>query len=570
MNPTLESKLEQIFNVKQIDQPSNDLRGILQTKDYEHFIILDDIGTQIHEFSGAKAANKCLPGDFIIWKKDHCELELASTHPPIVGTVEFTNKSKFGFTKKGVPIYLFTPYNKSYPHFVVGSTEKNTQQNYIGLVNFAEWKSTFPRGNLEKLLGPSGDYDTEMEALIHQASPYKYPKYGYEVKTTGPATNRKSITDFTFNIDPPGCKDIDDVFTIRKIDDHFIVIITISDVATYVEDGSAIDIMASLISQTLYHPSLGTVLKPMLPAEYSEQVCSLQPGKQSLGVSLQFVWREKERMITDLEWFESIVTTTRSYTYEEFQTGNFEFKEPLKDLASWLKGSETEDSHDWVAQLMIFYNKEAGKKLKKAGVGILRSHSAPDLDRLEKYRDVTVANGIIDLEMLAYSSARYCEATEQNTTHYGLNSDAYAHATSPIRRYADLVNQRILKMIIQDKPIDYIIPQSMYDMNRRQKEIKNFSRDVNFLNAISNNQREFSGIILEKQLLKTCAWKLKIYIPSWKKTISTYYKYVSENTGLSRDETREIDVTDFREVQIKCLFNSNLRNWKERVIISIE
>ena len=125
-------------------------------------------------------------------------------------------------------------------------------------------------------------------------------------------------------------------------------------------------------------------------------------------------------------------------------------------------------------------------------------------------------------------------------------------------------------MIIQGKPINYIVPQSMYDMNRRQKEIKNFNRDVYFLNAISNNQREFSGIILEKQLLKTCIWKLKIYIPSWKKTISTYYKYVSENTVLSRDETREIDVTDFREVQIKCLFNSNLRNWKERVLISID
>jgi hypothetical protein len=37
----------------------------------------------------------------------------------------------------------------------------------------------------------------------------------------------------------------------------------------------------------------------------------------------------------------------------------------------------------------------------------------------------------------------------------------------------------------------------------------------------------------------------------------------------SRDEKREIDVSDFREIEVKCAFNVNARNWKERVIINI-
>jgi hypothetical protein len=63
--------------------------------------------------------------------------------------------------------------------------------------------------------------------------------------------------------------------------------------------------------------------------------------------------------------------------------------------------------------------------------------------------------------------------------------------------------------------------------------------------------------------------KIKLYIPLWKRIISTTYKCLSENVVLSRDEKREIDVTDFKEVIIKCAFNINSRNWKERVIINI-
>jgi hypothetical protein len=63
--------------------------------------------------------------------------------------------------------------------------------------------------------------------------------------------------------------------------------------------------------------------------------------------------------------------------------------------------------------------------------------------------------------------------------------------------------------------------------------------------------------------------KIKIYISQWKRTISTKYKFINENMVLSRDEKREVDVTDFREVEVRCAFNVNSRNWKERIIINI-
>jgi ribonuclease R len=89
--------------------------------------------------------------------------------------------------------------------------------------------------------------------------------------------------------------------------------------------------------------------------------------------------------------------------------------------------------------MMILYNTEAGKQLKTMKQGIVRRHSAPDRERLQAYRD-----HVPELEMLAFSSAEYCLAEEEDTRHYGLDSDHYAHASSPIRRYADLIVHRAL------------------------------------------------------------------------------------------------------------------------------
>ena len=171
-------------------------------------------------------------------------------------------------------------------------------------------------------------------------------------------------------------------------------------------------------------------------------------------------------------------------------------------------------------------------------MGILRKHSAPNFERLERYR-----THIPELEKLAFSSAEYCLAEETETKHYGLDSDTYAHTSSPIRRYADLVNQRALKLLIRNLSERYIVPLAMYDMNYRAKLNKNFGRDMDFLNAIATGQTTFIGIVIDKTIVEDQQVKIKIYVPLWKRTISAKYKYVKENMVLSRDEKREIDVT---------------------------
>lgn len=562
--------MEQIFGTPFEDKPADGIYGILQTKNYEQFQILNDFGIPIHTFEGAKLANKCLPGDHVCWKDDKCYLELRDAHPPIVGTIELTSKSKYGLTSRGIPIYLFVPYNKSYPPFVVGCSEKNVSHNKIGLAKFDDWtaSSTFPRGQLQQILGNSGDFDAEKQALIWQASPWRHTRAkGKEGLKNAPEpiedTPREELKGFTFNIDPAGCLDIDDVFTFEDLGEgRWRVTITISDVAAFVENGSEVDIMASLIGQTLYDDN-GMVLRPMLPPEYSEGACSLTPDKKLLGISLQFIWNGSE--ISEKRWFESVFENSRSYTYYEFATGDSPFKAPLAAIASYLAKVELMNPHKWVEHMMLFYNTEAGKLLKSAGVGILRRHSAPDFKRFERYKEY-----IPELEILAFSAAQYCLSEDIDTRHYGLESDTYAHASSPIRRYADLLNQRSLKPIIRGSSDKYIVPISMFDMNAREKMVKAFARDLCFLKAISSSVNTFSGIIVDvERISESTQIKVRIYIPEWKRIITTKYRAVSDTVVLSRDEKREVDVSLFKEVEIVCAVNTNARCWKDRVIINI-
>ena len=548
---------------------------MLTTKDYSVFHI---INTTI-QFTGAKLANKCLPGDQVEWdvQNNQCKLVSRGNHNWIVGTLELTNKSKYGLTNRQLPMYLFTPYDQSYPHFIVGSSEKDFSRNIIALISFGEWtpSSTFPRGNIQTILGNSGDFEAESQAIMWQACPWKYSSKEQYTPMLNDNIVRTVLKGYTFNIDPPGCRDVDDVFTFEKISDGWNVTITISDVAAYVEQGSNVDKMAEKISQTLYNNE-GGVVRPMLPPQYSEEVCSLLPGKDSYGLSMSFIWNSKEQGITDIKWFSSIVKVDRSYTYEEFQRSNSPYIKPLEQIASYLADRNSADSHEWVEQMMLFYNREAGKLLKGSGQGVLRRHSQPNLERLEAFQK----SGIIELEKFAYSSAEYCLSTEPETVHYGLGTDAYAHVSSPIRRYADLVNQRILKEIIKQENKNDEKSINVYQMNRRGKAVKRFSRDIDFLKAISTGDTRFNAIIVEKKIFDDKI-KIKLYVRKWGRIVSTWFKSVndktylkskcstSENIVLSRDESREIDVTLYREVEIGCVFMPNARNWKERVVIQI-
>ena len=134
------------------------------------------------------------------------------------------------------------------------------------------------------------------------------------------------------------------------------------------------------------------------------------------------------------------------------------------------------DAHRLIEECMIAANVEAAKYLKKHRIpGLYRVHAKPDPERFEDLRQYLLSLGLkvphpdhveprafnqllrqvehrpdapaISMAMLR--SLTHAEYTPDNIGHFGLALDAYAHFTSPIRRYPDLLVHRAIRHIIR-------------------------------------------------------------------------------------------------------------------------
>ena len=547
------------------------IQGTLATKDYKTFQILDDAYKVLHTFEGAVKAPHCLVGDTVSREADGTvRLVNRSYHPVLSGYLELDSKTTYGRTNRNTPLYLFVPLNTAYPPFIVSSTERDRSRKQVATVQLLDWPaaSTFPRGSLVTLLGPVGTLAAEEEALLVNACPWKSLTKGLTLLDDD--CTRTPLKGVTFHVDPAGCLDVDDVITLGPVEgtDQPITI-TISDVASCVEELGAIDLMAAQMGCTLYRD--GEAVRPMLPPFYSELYCSLVPGKPKRGVSLTFRYNRVTRTVdpASTTWAETEVVVDKGYAYETFVG---EEADRVRDIAVALDpATDPADSHDWIATLMKHYNKAAGALLKEAGVGLLRRHRAPDQERLTKY-----AQWSTSLSHLAYASAEYCPASDPESGHWGLGAEAYCHATSPIRRYADLANQRILKQLIRRNREGLLLSVPYQDLNERMKIAKRYERDLILVRCLlkPESKRQFEGLVLDLAE-EEGVLVLRLWIADWAKTIKCRYRIVEKEGDTYRvcsaDETAVHEVREGAPVRIECGLNlgSTSRRWKERILVRI-
>lgn len=532
----------------------------LHTKNYRDFSIRDtNTDAIIKTFSNAKNAGKSLPGDLVTPTTLGCELITRVNHHVIAGLLELSSKVRYGFSSRNVPIYLFTPFNEAYPPFVVGCSEKQPSPNRYALIRFEnEWPDTFPKGHLQRLL----PIDSEEEALFWTYSPRACEKYRGPIPDSINLDNRQLLKGTTFHIDPPGCKDVDDVLTVETVDDKTFITITIADVAAHIPQDHPLDLRASTIGQTFYQDSAQP--KHMFPHELSEDRFSLLPSPNQTkkpGLSLRFDLQNP----TDITWFESAVVTNNSYTYDSIYA-NKSLSKTLEHMCTAL-GQETKDSHMWIEVAMKFYNTNAAKLLKANKQGLLRAHSAPDSQKLEHYTAIDP-----ELKFLAYSSAKYVDSLAEQTCHWGLDTDAYTHITSPIRRYADLVNQRALKAIIgSSKSMEPINKANLIlTLNRIAKANKQHDRDYVFIQALKNPNLNLIAKVIDIKSLTDNSSKLIVYVPDWKQVLKLKYKNGPEiNTFITKDEKNVFNVQIGQSIAISYHVDLKARSWKRRLVINI-
>jgi exoribonuclease R len=536
----------------------------LISKNYEEFTLLPEDPTQqpIY-FKDAKLASRGLPGDGVsITTNDNTmdnesnftlKVDRRGEYPPLIGFLDLKSKTIHGYTSKGAPIVIFHPYDRRFPPFRVGSSKPRTD-NLLVSVKFESWNTSenLPRGSITDYLGIAGDINAELIALSLLRNPWssKYTMLPDNslIRPLNPNLKIFPNNYITVHIDPEGCKDIDDAISfLQEGPDMWEIAIHIADVAEKIDAGGEYDKFARRNASTVYSTE-GKAIRSMLPIHISEDICSLIKGKWKRTVALTFNWQPSTKQITNKKFVEAQTLITHSATYENVKyVLPGETYECLRNMTAHM-GADPEDTHTWVEVLMIAYNVEVANALPE-GYGIIRTQAA------SKSPQHAIITTNADLKFLYLEQAKYeikgSNASEKQT-HHSLGNLLYCHATSPIRRYADLVNQRAIKALINNtlsvKPVKPVLT---IHLNQREKQIKQAERNMLFVEAIyKSKQTAVKGMIVSKSDTKT-----KLYVPTWKKLIN--YKGPLEYPIGS-------------EVTIEFFFDPTQRSWENKVVLRIK
>jgi hypothetical protein len=517
-----------------------------------------------------------LPGDFF---DQETQTLTRSKHPPIVGIVDLTNRTRYGFSNKGTPQYLFFPLNPAYPPMIVGSRAP-TVANQFGIVRFESWDpntSKWPRGALQELLGVVGDETVELRALRlninHLGRPTKHDPVCEPYSPCGPLIAWEAC----FNIDPPGCKDVDDVVSWRRLENGTWEFgIHIANVAAWIPSDSPLDKEAQQKGQTVYED--GHVLYPMFPPEISEKTASLlADGKPRPVVSAIWTFNQEMKLISRIpRWEKTQLIVQNAFTYESIlNPENTEKANTLQQFLSVLLGEDVgSDPHRWIEMAMLTYNSAAAEELFRKGHGILRRHAGL-LTSAPLLKSISEQTGCNEIAFLGFSSGEYVGISENKHEneyfHSGLQKSLYCHASSPLRRYSDLVNQRLLLGILTEIENSSTLANHLSD---RAKAVKQFERAVWCLKTLKPSTiSEANGYVL--------GWKLRgedvilrVYVPQWKQTVKLFFFPDSDGQEKericvrTRDTSTSVTFQTGDSISIRAYCNLRKAQWSERFIFS--
>jgi ribonuclease R len=351
-----------------------------------------------------------------------------------VGTLEVSDKFAF----------VITDSRKTHVDFFIDLKHLNKAQNgdkvIVKLMNWPE-KMNSPFGKITKILGKSGETNTEMNAIMEDFElPYEFPtevlQAAEDVNTTISKEEIAKRKDFrnvdTITIDPFDAKDFDDAISYKKLENGNIELgVHIADVSHYVTPGTIIDDEAVHRGTSVY---LVDRVVPMLPEVLSNQVCSLRPDEEKLTFSAVFEL-DKEANIKS-SWFgRTIINSNRRFTYEEAQerieTKEGDYQEEiniLNNLAQIMRGKrmesgalniestevkfiiengkpvgvklkESQEAHKLVEEFMLLANKNVSrfigvpKKGEAKYPNIYRIHDQPSPDRIADLHRFVTDNG---------------------------------------------------------------------------------------------------------------------------------------------------------------------------------
>lgn len=313
-------------------------------------------------------------------------------------------------------------------------------------------------------------------------------------------------------IDGETARDFDDAVFAEKIGRNYRLVVAIADVSHYVRPDDAIDTDAQERSTSVYFPRR---VIPMLPENLSNGICSLNPNVERLCVVCDMVityagnikeyrfypavMRSHARLTYNQVWkwlsggighpFKTQIDTLyklfKILQKKRFERGAVEFDSIETQMLFDDNGKIEKivpvvrnDAHKLIEECMLAANVCAADfLLKNKHTALFRNHLGPTPEKLATLREqlgllglqlgggdnpspkdyavlVEQFKGRPDAELLQVMMLRSMQQAVYEPHcdgHFGLAYEAYAHFTSPIRRYPDLTVHRAIKAVLNQQ-----------------------------------------------------------------------------------------------------------------------
>ena len=443
--------------------------------------------------------------------------------------------------KPGRLLYQCIPNNPCLPVFLVPYDVKldfsKVMKNKYVIVKFDHWRNAHPQGVIESTLGNVDEYFPFSEYQLHCRNLVKLQDKAFSEFTKAAKAFKDvdeafiqsvldnpeyKVVDLTHvdnivSVDPEGCEDIDDAFSIRRIHD----VCTNPDLSNDLVQISIyianVPLWLSVLNlwkfveitestgriTTVYLPDRKV---PMLPTVLSEDLCSLKAGKLRYAFVMHATFKVQGSFnLLTVTYENALIRVKTNYAYEDKKLLKSADYSLLKQVAQALDKDyiDSIDSHEVVATFMKFMNAQCAETLASMNTGIFRNqaktggtHSAfgesnstesgSHFSKTSKGSDSCKAT----LEML---SATYSVINEGHA-HLGLAH--YTHITSPIRRLVDLINMRIL---INLEPMHLLESSTIEKINKVSKSAKKAQMDCELYSKVIDADPEtvYTGTIVD-------------------------------------------------------------------------
>ncbi|CAL9689027.1 unnamed protein product [Knipowitschia caucasica] len=210
------------------------------------------------------------------------------------------------------------------------SSRPEDYANTLFICRIVDWPAdnNFAQGLLAKSLGQAGEIEPETEGILIEYE-VDFSDFTNEVLDCLPKNlpwiippeemerRRDLRKQCIFTIDPATARDLDDALSCKLLPDgNYEVGVHIADVTYFMEEGNALDLMASERATSVY---LVQKVVPMLPRLLCEELCSLNPLTDRLTFSV--IWKLTPEGKILSEWFgRSVIRSCIKLSYDHAQS----------------------------------------------------------------------------------------------------------------------------------------------------------------------------------------------------------------------------------------------------------